>query len=136
MLPLRHQHQLSERADDIGYRRWIGCEYGPISTTESGLEWVRSYLTQEPGLNRYLASILGAVYGRSVLSRRDRNVPVPARDRDLLGTMHLRGERGSGWDLGSLHSGTERTPYIHLTMTRRTCIPPKLHKVAPSSQMN
>jgi hydroxypyruvate isomerase len=30
--------------DRIGYRGWIGCEYKPRTTTESGLGWAREYL--------------------------------------------------------------------------------------------
>ena len=30
--------------DRTGYEGWIGCEYKPTGTTESGLDWVRPYL--------------------------------------------------------------------------------------------
>jgi hydroxypyruvate isomerase len=30
--------------DDMGYSGWIGCEYNPGGTTESGLGWVKQYL--------------------------------------------------------------------------------------------
>lgn len=30
--------------DRIGYDGWIGCEYKPLTTTEEGLDWVKSYL--------------------------------------------------------------------------------------------
>lgn len=31
--------------DKIGYDGWIGCEYRPLSTTESGLDWVKPYIS-------------------------------------------------------------------------------------------
>ncbi|MBU2020928.1 MAG: hydroxypyruvate isomerase, partial [Gammaproteobacteria bacterium] len=30
--------------DESGYKGWIGCEYNPKNTTESGLAWVKPYL--------------------------------------------------------------------------------------------
>jgi hydroxypyruvate isomerase len=27
----------------IGYEGWIGCEYKPLTTTESGLGWIQSH---------------------------------------------------------------------------------------------
>lgn len=29
----------------MGYRGWIGCEYKPLTTTESGLSWIKKYLS-------------------------------------------------------------------------------------------
>lgn len=31
--------------DRMGYRGWIGCEYKPLTTTESGLSWIKKYLS-------------------------------------------------------------------------------------------
>jgi hydroxypyruvate isomerase len=33
-------HFLFEFLDRIGYAGWIGCEYKPAATTESGLVWL------------------------------------------------------------------------------------------------
>jgi hydroxypyruvate isomerase len=30
--------------DEMGYKGWIGCEYNPLGSTESGLDWVKKYL--------------------------------------------------------------------------------------------
>ena len=30
--------------DEKGYEGWIGCEYRPLTTTESGLDWIGPYL--------------------------------------------------------------------------------------------
>ena len=30
--------------DTLGYKGWVGCEYRPLTTTEAGLGWIRSYL--------------------------------------------------------------------------------------------
>jgi hydroxypyruvate isomerase len=35
---------LFEHLDRIGYVGWVGCEYKPATTTESGLGWLRSWL--------------------------------------------------------------------------------------------
>jgi hydroxypyruvate isomerase len=32
--------------DRIGYRGWVGCEYSPKSTVESGLGWMRGAATE------------------------------------------------------------------------------------------
>lgn len=29
--------------DRMGYRGWVGCEYKPMTTTESGLSWIKKY---------------------------------------------------------------------------------------------
>lgn len=31
--------------DEVGYKGWVGCEYRPSGTTESGLGWIRPYLS-------------------------------------------------------------------------------------------
>ena len=35
---------LFEFLDRVGYEGWIGCEYRPLETTESGLGWITPYL--------------------------------------------------------------------------------------------
>jgi hydroxypyruvate isomerase len=29
--------------DGLGYKGWIGCEYGPKTTTLEGLSWAKPY---------------------------------------------------------------------------------------------
>ena len=31
----------------MGYRGWIGCEYKPLTTTESGLSWIKNTCLEE-----------------------------------------------------------------------------------------
>ncbi len=31
--------------DKIGYSGWIGCEYKPLTTTDAGLGWIKSYIS-------------------------------------------------------------------------------------------
>jgi hydroxypyruvate isomerase len=38
---------LLHHIDRLGYTGWIGCEYKPATTTEAGLGWLASYLTEE-----------------------------------------------------------------------------------------
>ena len=35
---------LFDFVDGIGYDRWLGCEYKPLTTTEAGLGWLSPYL--------------------------------------------------------------------------------------------
>ena len=35
---------LFDHIDKLGYTGWIGCEYKPLTTTDAGLGWVRTYL--------------------------------------------------------------------------------------------
>jgi hydroxypyruvate isomerase len=34
---------LLPQIDRLGYRGWIGCEYRPLTTTETGLGWIRRF---------------------------------------------------------------------------------------------
>ena len=36
-------HFLFEHLDRIGYQGWVGCEYKPLTTTEAGLGWLKTY---------------------------------------------------------------------------------------------
>ena len=36
-------HYLFKFLDNIGYNRWIGCEYKPKTTTEEGLSWLKQH---------------------------------------------------------------------------------------------
>lgn len=36
-------HYLFKFLERIGYEGWIGCEYKPLTTTESGLGWIQSH---------------------------------------------------------------------------------------------
>ena len=38
-----HYSYLFEHLDRIGYSGWVGCEYKPLATTESGLAWFKPY---------------------------------------------------------------------------------------------
>jgi hydroxypyruvate isomerase len=35
---------LLAQLDRLGYQGWVGCEYRPLTTTEAGLGWARTYL--------------------------------------------------------------------------------------------
>lgn len=37
---------LFQAIDAAGYSGWIGCEYKPLTSTEAGLGWLKSYLAQ------------------------------------------------------------------------------------------
>ncbi|GGN31670.1 MULTISPECIES: 2-oxo-tetronate isomerase [Marinomonas] len=39
-----HYPHLFNVLDESGYQGWIGCEYNPKNSTESGLAWVKPYL--------------------------------------------------------------------------------------------
>ena len=34
-----------EKLDQMGYEKWIGCEYVPIADSVSGLVWANSFLS-------------------------------------------------------------------------------------------
>lgn len=40
---------LFDRAGALGYRGWIGCEYRPATTTETGLTWLNPHLPRPAG---------------------------------------------------------------------------------------
>ena len=36
-------HFLFAHLDRIGYQGWVGCEYKPLTSTEAGLGWLKTY---------------------------------------------------------------------------------------------
>ena len=35
------------RIDELRYKGWIGCEYGPLAATKAGLSWLRTYRAED-----------------------------------------------------------------------------------------
>jgi 2-dehydrotetronate isomerase len=56
-VPGRHEPDVGEinypflfdMIDELGYRGWVGCEYRPRTTTETGLKWAAAYGIKPPG---------------------------------------------------------------------------------------